>query len=54
MSVVGKTSGERRTIVEGKLGSSFGELEACPEGIDLSPVLDNLLLFLREVEGRRD
>ena len=45
-----KTGRERRTIIEGVFRPSFRKLQACLEGIDLAPELDDLFLLLRKVE----
>ena len=48
---MGQTGRKRRTVVEGVLGAALRELQARLERVDFSPVLDDLLLFLREAEG---
>lgn len=54
MSVVRKTGGERRSIVERVLWSTLRELQTRPERIDLLPESEDLLFFLREVERGPD
>jgi len=53
MAVVWQSSGKWWTIEEYKLGLPLGQLQACLERVDLAPELDNLFLFLGEVEGLR-
>lgn len=53
MSIMRKTGGKGRSIIERKLRSTLGELQTRLESIDLSPELDDLFLFLRKVERSR-
>ena len=54
MAVVGKSSGEGRSIVEGKLRHALSELKLFVEGINLLPKLENFLFFFREVRFVRN
>lgn len=53
MSIMRKTGGKGRSIIERKLRPTLGELQTRLKSIDLSPELDDLFLFLRKVEGSR-
>ena len=54
MSVMRQSCSKRRAIVEGKLGTTFGELQARLKRVNIPPVLDDLFLLLGKVEGRCD
>lgn len=49
MTVMRKTSGKGRSIVECVLRLALGKLELLLEGVDLLPILKNLLFLLGEV-----
>lgn len=53
MSIMRKTGGKGRSIVERKLRPTLRELQTRLKSIDLSPKLDNLFFFLRKVERSR-
>lgn len=51
VTVVGKTRGKGRAIIESVLGLPLGKFKLLLEGIDLLPILKDLLLLLREVRS---
>jgi hypothetical protein len=45
---------EGRPIIEGVLGLSLGELQLLLEGVNLLPVFEDFLFFLREIRSLGD
>jgi hypothetical protein len=54
MTVVGKTGGKGRAIVECVQGFALGEFQLLLECVDLLPVFQDFLFLLREVGSLRD
>ena len=54
MTVVGKTSGKGRAIVECVQGFALGEFQLLMECVDVLPIFQDFLFLLREVGSLRD